>query len=162
MHLVISKKNFLYTLILFLTLSGCSTTSYVIKELSLYEKSLVSIGSIEIKFSELALESDTFRRELASTLRSSLNKFSGLENDHTLVVNVRQLDFADGGTSAMIGVLGGANKVKADVYLVNNNEEQIAFYQIEGSYNFGGYTAFFDNQGQIVKRLAEEIILLLN
>ena len=56
MQLVISKKEFLYTLILFLTLSGCSTTSYGIKELSLYEKSLVSIGYIEVKFSELIIQ----------------------------------------------------------------------------------------------------------
>ena len=88
MQLVISKRNFLYTLFLLLILSGCSTTSYGIKELSLYEKSLVSIGSIEINFSELALESDTFRRELVSVLRSSLNNFYQKKNTFYKTKNI--------------------------------------------------------------------------
>jgi len=162
MYSIKNKVYLLLTLFLLFNLSGCSTTSYAVKELSLYQKSIISIGSIEVKFSKLALESSSFRTELTSTLKSSLDRFSGQDDDHILQVNLTQLDLADGGTSAMIGVFGGANKVKADVYLINNNEEQVAFYQVEGSYNFGGYTAFFDNESQVVNRLAEEILLLLN
>ena len=57
---------------------------------------------------------------------------------------------------------GGGNKIEANVFIIDGNKEELSRFEVSGSYNFGGYTGFFDTEAEVVKRFTEEVIDLIN
>ena len=58
-----------------LILASCNTTSYAYNEITNEERAKLSIASIDIKFSGIALEDDGFRKLLEGTIKNDLRAF---------------------------------------------------------------------------------------
>ena len=144
-----------------LILASCNTTSYAYNEITNEERAKLSIASIDIKFSGIALEDDGFRKLLEGTIKNDLRAFNKLGSD-TLIINITRLEFTDSGSAFAIGAFAGGNKIDAIVTIVDKNNEELSRFEVAGSYNFGGYTGFFDTEAQVAERFTEEVIKLIN
>ncbi len=154
------KRGFLAALCL-LIIASCNTTSYAYNEITNSERANLSIAKVEIVFSGIALEDEGFRKLLESSLKNDLRAFNKSGSD-TLIIDITKLEFTDAGSAFAIGAFAGGNKIDANVIIIDKNNEELSRFEVSGSYNFGGYTSFFDTEAEIVERFTEEVIELIN
>tara|TARA_B100000965_G_scaffold88490_1_gene71856 strand:- start:656 stop:1132 length:477 start_codon:yes stop_codon:yes gene_type:complete len=156
----IIKRNILLIICLAI-ISACNTTSYAFNEITNDERASLSISKVDVVFSGIALEDDGFRKLLQSSLKNDLRAFNKQGSD-TLIIDIKKLEFTDAGSAFAIGAFAGGNKIEANVFIIDGNKEELSRFEVSGSYNFGGYTSFFDTEAEVVKRFTEEVIDLIN
>ncbi len=155
-------KSFIILLAL-LTVFGCSTTSTFKDPLSIEERANLSVAEIKVEYRTWELENIKFTQNLIKALEEGLlskGTFSETGSDK-IFVEINSLEMVTTQDTLLVGVFAGSNRVLANVKILRD-DKIISEFSVDGDYNFGGYTVFYDLDEAVSKRLAEEILTNIN